>query len=107
MWGSLGFSLFVPEPYVPVPFSAVNVDCEILIDSCEIVEPQTLSLSRKRKAFFFAGSQEVVHFDGTLLKALLASRRGIMPPTPQQSEQPSYEGYATADGGGGPGIGRL
>ena len=37
---------------MPVPFSAVNVDCENLFDSCEIVEPQTLSLSRKRKAFF-------------------------------------------------------
>ena len=46
-------AVHLSEPFVPVPFSAVNVDCEILFDSdCEIVEPQTVSLSRKRHAFF-------------------------------------------------------
>ena len=45
----------------------------------------------KREAFFVE-SQEDMNFDGTPLKAPSASRRRIMPPTPQQSPQPTLEG---------------
>ena len=78
-------SLSVPD--VTVLFSPVNGDREFLFDSdCEIVA-QTLSLSKRCEAFF-AGSQEDMNFDGTLVKAPSASRR-IIQPTPQQSLQPS------------------
>ena len=94
---SFGLSVCLSVPAVPlsvpdvtVLFSPVNGDREFLSDSdCEIVA-QTLSLSRRREAFF-AGSQEDIIFDGTPVKAPSASRR-IIPPTPQQSLQPSFEG---------------
>ena len=42
------------EPDVTFPFSNVNVDCGVVPSDSEreSVEPQTLSLSRKREAFF-------------------------------------------------------
>ena len=47
---------------VTLLFSCVNGDYEVLCDSdCELVEPQTLSLSRKREAFL-AGNQEDMNF---------------------------------------------
>ena len=57
----LAVPLSVPD--VTVLFSPVNVDCEVLFDSdCEVVEPQTLSLSRKRESFL-AGNQEDMNSD--------------------------------------------
>ena len=93
--GSFGLSVCLSVPAVPlsvpdvtVLFSPVNGDREFLFDSdCEIVA-QTLSLSKRCEAFF-AGSQEDMNFDGTPVKAPSASRR-IIPPTPQQSLQPSF-----------------
>ena len=46
----------------------MNVDGEVLPDSDrEVVEPQTLCLSRKREAFF-AQSLEDMNGDGTLVR---------------------------------------
>ena len=47
----------------------------------QIVEPQSSLLE----------NQEDMNYDGTPVKAPPASRRKIMPPTPQQSLQPSIE----------------
>ena len=55
---------------------------------CEMVEPQSFSLSQKRQAFF-VGSQGDMNYDATPVKAPLASRRKIT--TPQQNPQPSIE----------------
>ena len=87
---SVGFSFVlsvrVPDvplsvPDVTVPFCPVHGDCQVLCDSdCEVVEPQTLSLSRKREAFLVE-NQEHMNFDGAMVKAPPASRRKIMPPT--------------------------
>ena len=63
----------------------------LLSDSdCEIVEPQSLSFSRKRPVFCVE-NQEDMNYDGTPVKAPPASRWKIVPPTPQQSLQPSME----------------
>ena len=80
------------EPDVAFPFSNVNVDCGVVpSDSeCEFVEPQTLSLSRKREASFVQ-SRKDINFDGALVKALPTSRRKLVPPTPQQNPQPPVE----------------
>ena len=48
------------------------------------------SLSRKRQAFGVE-SQEDMNYDETPVKAPPASRRKIVPPTPQQNPQPSIE----------------
>ena len=75
-------------PIVTVPPICVPGDCEVLFSSdCEVVEPHTLSLSRKREAFS-AVSQEDMNLDGTPVKAPSAFRRRIMPPTQQQRPQP-------------------
>ena len=67
-------------------------DCEVLFSSdCEVVEPHTLSLSRKWEAFS-AGSQEDMNLDGAPVKAPSAFRRRIMSPTPQQRPLPPLEG---------------
>ena len=64
-------------------FSSVLVSEALVMDSdYVIVEPQPLSLSRKRQAFC-VGSQEDMNHDGTQVKAPPASR--MIPPTPQQS----------------------
>ena len=49
-------------------------------------------LSPENAKRFSRGSQEDMNFDGTPVKAPSASRRMIMPPTPQQSPQPPLEG---------------
>ena len=54
MLGFLGiFGVCVPvvPPVVTFPFSEVDVACEVVFcdSDCEFVEPQTVSLSRKRK----------------------------------------------------------
>ena len=57
---------------------------------CETVEPQSCSLSRKRQALCVE-SQEGMNDGGTSAQSPPASRRKIMPPTPQQSRQRSIE----------------
>ena len=57
---------------------------------CEMVEPQSISLLRKRQAFCVKG-QENMNYDGTPAKAHPASTRKVMSPTPQQGLPPSIE----------------
>ena len=66
------------EPDVTFPFSNVNVDCGVVPSDSEreSVEPQTLSLSRKREAFFVQ-SREDLNFDGALVKTPPVSRKKI------------------------------
>ena len=72
-WGFL-WVVGVCVPDVTVLFSWVNGDCEVVYTSdCEFVEPPTLSLSRKREAFFVEG-QEDVSIDRAPVKAPSASR---------------------------------
>ena len=56
----------------------------------ESVEPQSFSFSKKRQAACVE-NQEGMSSEGTPVKAPPASRRKIMPPTPQQSLQSSSE----------------
>ena len=56
----------------------------------EVVEPQSFSFSRKRRAVC-GKNQENMSDEGTPVKAPPASRRKIMPPTPQQCSQSSIE----------------
>ena len=74
------------------PFSAVVVMSEaVLLDSDrEVVEPHSFSFSRKRGAVCVE-NQENMSYEGRPVKAPPASRRKIMPPTPQQSSQSSIE----------------
>ena len=73
------------------PSSLVVMSEALLSDfDCEIVEPQSSSLARKRQAFLVE-SQEDMNHHGTPVKALPASRRKILPPTQQQGQQPSIE----------------
>ena len=76
---------------VPVsPSSCVVVMSEALLSDFdwEIVEPQSFSFSRKRRAVGVE-NQEKMSYEGTLVNAPAASRRKIMPP--QQSLQSSIE----------------
>ena len=62
-WCVCVLDVLLSVPAVTVPPSGANGDCEVVFRSDrEVVEPQTLSLSRKREAFFFAGSQEDMNF---------------------------------------------
>ena len=54
------------------------------------VEPQSFSFSRKRRAVCVE-NLENMSYEGTPVKALPASRRKIVPPTPQQRLQSSIE----------------
>ena len=104
-WGhflgdSCGLSDCVPEVSsgvpvvadVPVsPSSSLVVMSDSLSDSdWEIVEPQSFSFSRERRAVRVA-NQENMSYEGTPVKAPQEARRRMMPPTPQQSSYPSIE----------------
>ena len=71
--------------------SLVVMSEALLLDSdWEVVEPQSCSFSRKHEAFSVE-TQEDMNHDGTPVKAPSTSRRKMMPPTPQESPQPSIE----------------
>ena len=78
----------VPVVSDVIPSSSLVVMSEALLSDSdwEIVEQQSFSFSRKRQAVCVE-NQEDMNYDGTPVKAPLASRRKIMPPTPQQSLQ--------------------
>ena len=93
---------------VPVSPSSLVVMSETLVSDsdCEIVEPQSFSLSRRRQAVCVE-NQEDMNYDGTPMKAPPASRRKIMPPTPHQSLQSSIEAMQLQTFTGGPGKRQL
>ena len=74
------------------PTSAVVVRSEPLVSDSdwEVVEPQSFSFSRKRRAVCVE-NQENMSCEGTRVKAPLPSSRKIMPPTPQQGSQSPIE----------------
>ena len=87
---SLGFSLCLPAsppvvPVVTVPFSHVNVDCEVVFSDsgCESVEPQTLSPFRKREASVALERETEMNIEGPPVKAVPKAVRNR--PTPQSS----------------------
>ena len=108
-WEGVGNSLdlsvcvLVVSPFVlvvTVPFSNVNVVCEVVyFDSdCEFVEPQTFSLSRKRQASVALEGETETNIEGPPVKAVRESaRRRPMPqgslfeavPEGMQSRAPS------------------
>ena len=65
---------------------------EVLVSDSdwEIVEPQSFSISRKRRVVCVE-NQENMRYDRSPGKAPPASGRNIMPSTPQQSLQSSIE----------------
>ena len=97
---SCGLSECAPEVSSCVPVgtdvldstSSLVVMSEALLSDSDwqVVEPQPFSFSRKRHVFCVE-SQEDTNYDGTPVKAPPTSRRKIMPPTPQQSLQPSFK----------------
>ena len=61
------------------------------------MEPQSFFFSTKR-SFVWATSQEEMSFEGSPVKALPASRRRMMPPTPQHSSHSSIEDMQLCSG---------
>ena len=83
--------VLVATDVLDFPSSLVVMSEAFLSDSdWEIVEPQSFSFSKKRHAVCVE-NQEDMNYEGTPVKAPPASRRKIMPHTPQQSLQPSIE----------------
>ena len=87
---SLGFSLCLPAsplvvPVVTVPFSDANLDCEVVFSDsgCEFVEPQTLSLFRKREASVALERETDMNIEGPPVKAVPKAVRNR--PSPQSS----------------------
>ena len=80
-WGSAVCVPVVPPsvPFVTVPFSSVNVVCDVVFSDSD-GDPVSLQQTR----CVFVESQDNVDFDGVLVKAPLATRRKVTPPTPQQ-----------------------
>ena len=72
--------------------SAVAVKCEGASSDSdwEFVEPWSFSFSNKR-SIVCVENQADVSFEGTPVKAPLAARRRMVPPTPQQSSHSSIE----------------
>ena len=58
-----------------------------------MIEPH-FYLKKREGWFFFAAKQEDMIFHGIPAKTPSSSRRRIMPPTQQQSPQPSLEGVS-------------
>ena len=56
----------------------------------ELLEPQSLSFSKKR-AHFWTGRQEEMRYESSSAKAPPPSGRRMMPPTPLQYSHSSYE----------------
>ena len=77
--------MLVATDVLLLPSSSVVVMSEALLSDSdwENVEPQSFSFSRKRQAVCVE-NEEGMNFDGMSVKAPPASRRKIMPPTPQQ-----------------------
>ena len=88
-FGVCVFAVLPSVLVVSVPFSNVNVVCDVgFCDSdCEFVEPQTFSLSRKRKVCFVE-CRECMNIDATPVTAPPATSSKTTPPTPQQSPPP-------------------
>ena len=93
------FSVCVPAmppsvPFVTVLFPIANVVCEVGFSNsdCDFFEPQTPSLSRKKRKVSCMESREYLHIDETLVNAPPTNRRKASVPTPQQSLPPPPDG---------------